>query len=481
MTQTVFRGPHAIANYLNPDNHAAVPLVELPPTLNPYHSAGLRVYLKLMHHLPLGNVKSLPAFSMLESIEQEQKGATGSLHSLVEARSGNTVFSLGVTARATLGVDTTLAIASHEVERGKLNLLRLLGTSVRVVEEDICPDPRDPTSAPNLAKAQAREAGWVNPAQYENAANPAAHQRWTGPQIWEQTEGMISILTAGLGTCGTLVGTSAFLKERQPSLHTIGAVRAPNNPVPGVRTEGLLREVQFPWQDAVDSLVAVGTVEAYRQSADCCRHGLLVGPSAGFALASLYQQIESWQQSGSLDQYRNESGEIVAVVISPDGPLAYLEEYFRYLPESYFPAIENEHLLRKPESAVTTNISEAAADISALNLAPETLHRMLNNGDEVMLLDIRDAFLYEDHHIDGAVWLPFSQLQEHLEIALKSSAITSSAPVVFVCQYGAQSASLAQRAQALGYVQARSLAGGMITWSKRDLPRQRPERCVARS
>lgn len=474
----VFAGPTGLQKYLHPDNHPPLPLVELPVTLNHFAKYRVRVLVKLMGNLPLGNVKSLPAYQMLETASET--GQLEGVESLVEASSGNTVLSLAVTARAMYGIDRTVAVASNEVERGKLNLLRLLGTTVRVVEEDICPDPTDPTSAPNLAKAQACAAGWYCAGQYENLANPEAHRRWTGPQIWEQTEGAVTVLAAGLGTCGTVIGTGSYLKSRNPKLAVVGVIRHPNNPVPGVRTEGLLREIAFDWPNAVDNLVPVGTVDAYRQSADCCRRGLLIGPSAGFALQGLYQQVQQWIDEGTIDDHRNQDGDVLAVVIAPDGPLAYLDEYFRYLPADYFPPIEHEELLIDRGGEVDgAQRSPLAPDVlSEMSLSSGELSALLHEQPEdVVIIDVRDRRAFDDHHIAGAVWLPATQLADHLEIVLAASALKGRA-VVFVCQFGAQSVTYAARAQLLGFTNVKNLNGGMTQWSRLGLSRVRPDHCV---
>lgn len=94
----------------------------------------------------------------------------------------------------------------------------------------------------------------------------------------------------------------------------------------------------------------VGTKESFAESLKLCRAGLMVGPSSGFALAGLFSFLSKQKASNNLDKLRNKNGKIVAVFICPDSPLPYLNEYFEYLDESNFPAIENEQLLiNKPE------------------------------------------------------------------------------------------------------------------------------------
>src|SRR4051812_22761698 len=93
---SVFEGPAAIRDFLDPGNHPPLPLVELPETLNPFASVGVRIFAKLMYLLPLLNVKSLPAIGMLQGAKEA--GRLDGVEALVENSSGNTAFALGVVA-----------------------------------------------------------------------------------------------------------------------------------------------------------------------------------------------------------------------------------------------------------------------------------------------------------------------------------------------------------------------------------------------
>ena len=174
----VFSGPDAVKDFLNPDCNPPLPLVEIPKHLNLFAKDGVRVFAKLMNFLPLANVKSLPAYNML--LEKENGGGLDGITSLIENSSGNTVFSLAVIGRL-FGIAKTKAIVSHEVSWGKLQMLRFFGTEVMVNEEPICPDPSDKESGIYKAKQIGEQEGWFNPGQYDNEANPRAHEQWTGP------------------------------------------------------------------------------------------------------------------------------------------------------------------------------------------------------------------------------------------------------------------------------------------------------------
>jgi cysteine synthase/rhodanese-related sulfurtransferase len=486
--QNVFKGEDALKAYLNPDNHPPLPLVELPASLNPYREKGVRIFLKLMHFLPLANVKSLPAYSMLD--EAKRDGSLSGVHSLVESSSGNTVLSLSVLGRA-FGINKTLALASNQVERGKLQLLRLLGTDIRIVEEDICPDPNDPASGVNQAKRMGEEDGWLNAGQYHNHANPKAHERWTGPQIWLQTEGKVTVLASGLGTTGTLVGTGTYLKKQNPKVRTVGVIREPNNPVPGVRTKTLLNEISFDWPSVADDLVPVGTREAYQASLDLCRVGLLIGPSGGFALAGLFQYL-SRQHATDLDQLRNEDGEVLAVVISPDSPLPYVDEYFRYLGEDSFSKIENEEFLREPiKREEPVELDEYDVDIGsaeciklAYGMPIEELAAACQERTETkvqfpaMIIDVRSLHEFDDHHLPGSDRVDYGTLIQGLERVFVPAFKRNGLKPIFVCSYGGKSTDLAIHARKLG-IEAFSLRGGTLEWSRLGFPRIKGIQCVS--
>ncbi|MHA1165424.1 MAG: hypothetical protein ACTSP0_07580, partial [Alphaproteobacteria bacterium] len=126
----------------------------------------------------------------------------------------------------------------------------------------------------------------------------------------------------------------------------VGVMRAPDNYVPGVRTQKLLNVVSFDWEKHVDHIERIETAQSYRSSMEMSRRGLITGPSSGLALAGLLQHLEGLKEKSALDEVRDEkSGDIVCVFPCPDWPTPYLDEYFKYLPPSDFPAIRNEEVL----------------------------------------------------------------------------------------------------------------------------------------
>lgn len=469
----VFEGENSLLDYLNPGN-IVTPLVELPAALNPFRKDGVRIFAKLMNALPLANMKSVPAYNML--LREKNSGGLQNKRVVIENSSGNTVFSLAVIAR-TMGIPVTKAIVSHEVSRGKLNLLRFLGTEVIVNKEPICPDPSDTTSGIYKAKLWAKENDWFNPGQYDNEANPESHYKWTGPQIWEQTKGAVSLVAAGLGTTGSAVGISKFLKEKNGNIEILGVVRVPNNPVPGVRTQGLLKEIAFGWKGAVDHTEEIGSIESFKKSLELCRHGLMVGPSSGFALAGLLKHLEK--------QNLEKGGERIAVFICPDSPFPYIDEYFEYLGPRYFPSIENEHLLPdlKAHTQLKKNEVKELSPVDAYkqlyNDNPDVLWEKVRKGepwnlkDDVAIFDLRTESEFEEHHIPGSQHISISDVDK----LARNRALKKKRLVLFVCKFGNTSRLAAWKASE-AKISAISLKGGDAEWSRLSLPRERATKCV---
>ncbi len=472
-----FEGNTAVLDFLNPDNAPYVPLVEIPDHVNPYRKDGIRVFAKLMNALPLANIKSLPAYNMLA--EKKKNGNLEGIDTIIENSSGNTVFSLAVIAKL-MGIHHTKGICSHQVSIGKLNLLRFLGTEVIVNEEPICPDPNDPTSGIYKAKLWSKENGWFNPGQYDNEANPEAHYKWTGPQIWEQTGGKVSLVSIGLGTTGSVVGIGTYLKEKNPGVEIVGVSRIANNPVPGVRTHNLLQEIAFDWKSILDHQEEVGTSESFKMSMELCRSGLFVGPSSGFALVGLFNHLSKQKRTNE---------EKIAVFVCPDSPFPYIDEYFQYLDPSAFPKIENEHLLREKNHTPVSHsptVKEYPPE-HVFNLVfegtPEHIWKKIKRKESIHLIkgyniiDIRNEGEYEDHHIPESIHVPFHSLDDYLKKNKKK--LTKNKAVIFVCRHGNTSRLAAYKAEQVG-IASMSLKGGDAEWSRLNLPRIRSEKCITR-
>jgi cysteine synthase/rhodanese-related sulfurtransferase len=484
----IFKGKSAVLDFLNPDKNIYLPLVEIPEKINPFYKEGVRIYAKLLNMLPLANVKSLPAFNMLN--EAKTNGNLKEVNKLIENSSGNTVISLAVIGKI-MGIDTTKAFVSHEVLSGKLQLLRLFGVEVIVNNEPICPDPADKTSGIYKAKKIGNKKEYFNAGQYENELNPGAHEKWTARQIWEQLEGDIQIFCAGLGTTGTMVGCSRFLKNKNPQIKTVGVIRTPNNPIPGVRTRGLLNMIAFDWKKHTDSFEEIGTKESFEKSLELIRNGIVVGPSSGFALSGLIKHLNSLKEQNKLDKLRNIKGEINAVFICCDSPFPYLEDYFVYLEESKFPKIENEELLLdKPkvkkkflEENYDYEISPQEAYRLIYEKDKEVVWNSLRNGKKlnikkgILIIDVRTKAEFEHFHLPGSKNI---ELQKLLTNSEKYASSLKGNKIIVVCNIGLKSNSASRLLRKEG-IDSYSMHGGLTQWSNLNLPRWKPDICFKKN
>lgn len=267
-------------------------------------SAAAELYVKCEWTNPFGSIKDRTAKWLLDGLARQGE-LEGKI--VVEATSGNTGIALAaICARLDIPM---IAVAPHDLSPEKSALLRAFGADVRLTPEndDSGLHPMDVAFRMAAAIRDSDPSRYVMPNQYDNADNARAHYESTGPEIWAQTEGRIQYFFAGFGTCGTLVGTSRYLKERDPGIRTIGI-----QPVRGHHISGLknMEETAVPanldmslvddivWVD--DDMADETTRRLYREES------LMVGPSAGAIIA------------GALNYLSDETRTGVAVAIAPD-------------------------------------------------------------------------------------------------------------------------------------------------------------------
>lgn len=452
----MYTGEDGLATYLSPLRDEYVPLVELPSALNPFlESHNIHLSAKLMNTLPLQNVKSIPAYSLLQSSKVADKR-------VVESSSGNTVFSMGLLAQS-MGAQDVTAVASADVSRGKLQLLQLAGIHVRLVDGPICPDAHDPDSSISIARRLGARDGWCNPGQYDNDANPHSHELFTGPQLYDQLGDLLGMFVAGLGTTGTLTGTARYLRKQIPAVKIGGVLRAPNNKVPGVRTRNGLKEVAFDWgADLTEQPVVINEKQSYEASLQLIRSGLLVGPSSGFAYQGALATIASCIERGEHAELQGKH----VVFVCPDTCFPYVSEYFEVLDEDHFPAIDN----RSTQPSV--DVTQLSADIPEVSI--DGLYEDIKSArPQYTIIDVRSTYEFSDHHIAGSQLVPLEKIPDWLQ---SLSAEQKARSFVFVCSRTARSLRAAALAQRAG-LRAAVLAGGTAAWSAAGYDRSRPALC----
>ncbi|HET9076309.1 MAG TPA: cystathionine beta-synthase [Acidimicrobiales bacterium] len=267
---------------------------------------------------PGGSVKDRPALAMVEAAERDGKLKPGG--TIVEPTSGNTGVGLAIVA-ARRGYRCIFTMPD-KIAGEKVSLLRAYGAEVVVCPTAV--DPDHPDSYYSVARRLTETTpGAFSPDQYSNPANPEAHVRSTGPEIWRQTSGRITHLVASIGTGGTISGIGRYLKSRNPDVQIIGAdpegsVYSGGSGRPYL-VEGIGEDFWPPAYDrqVADRVVMVSDRDSFLTARRVTREeGILVGGSAGTAV---------W---AALEVGRDAGPDAVIVVVVPDSGRGYLSKVY---------------------------------------------------------------------------------------------------------------------------------------------------------
>src|SRR6476661_5185534 len=166
---------------------------------------------------PGGSVKDRIGPAMID--DAERRGLLKPGGTIVEATSGNT--GVGLAIAAAIKGYKTIFVMPDKMSDEKIRLLRAFGARVVITPTDVMPD--DPRSYYSVSRRLSEETpNAILAGQYWNPANPEAHYRSTGPELWRQTGGRLSVFIAGMGTGGTISGVGKYLKERNPAIKVVG-------------------------------------------------------------------------------------------------------------------------------------------------------------------------------------------------------------------------------------------------------------------
>lgn len=267
------------------------PLLELKS----FSTTGVKFFAKLEWHNPFGSVKDRAAYWMIK--DAEKRGILKKDKSIIiEPSSGNTGIALTGIASA-LGYKVEIVIPEKVSEETK-NILRYLGATLHETSDDLCPRVgagTDQSIALAKAISKPRPDIYYMPNQYENDANFLAHYEGTGPEIWKQTNGTVTHFLTGCGTGGTLTGTAAYLKEKNPHVRAVAIQAQPNHLLQGLRNfeESAMPELFKKRESLVDEWFTAtnkDSFDAVRMLAE--KEDLLVGPSSGSVMASMIKVAE---------------------------------------------------------------------------------------------------------------------------------------------------------------------------------------------
>ncbi|ROH85951.1 cysteine synthase CysM [Stagnimonas aquatica] len=243
---------------------------------------------KLEGNNPAGSVKDRPAYLMIRGAQERGEIKPGD--TLIEATSGNTGIALAMAAAA-LGYRMVLIMPEHlSVERRAV--MKAFGAELILVSKE-----QGMEGARDLADDMERQGQGRVLNQFANPDNPRAHYETTGPEIWRDTEGRITHFVSSMGTTGTIMGTSRFLKEQNPRVQIVGVQPDGESSIPGIRKwpEAYLPKI-FD-RSRVDRIIEVSSANAEHTMREAARlEGLFCGPSSGGALWSalqLCQEVEN--------------------------------------------------------------------------------------------------------------------------------------------------------------------------------------------
>ncbi len=291
------------------------PLVRLHRVID---AARCLVLAKVEYVNPAGSVKDRPALTMVR--DAEDRGLLKPGGTIVEATSGNTGTGLAMVA-AIKGYRCIL-VMPDKVSDEKVRLLKAYGAEVVITPTKV------PASSPEsyygvAAKLASEIPGAFQPNQFANLMNPAAHERTTGPEIWEQTAGKITHYVSGIGTGGTISGVAHYLKKRNPDVVVVGADpegsiysgdTAKSYKVEGIGEDFLPATVDLK---SIDRIERVSDRDSFLMARRICREeGLLVGGSSGTACVAATRVA------------RELPPEAVMVVLLPDNGRGYLSKIF---------------------------------------------------------------------------------------------------------------------------------------------------------
>jgi cysteine synthase B len=263
-------------------NTPLVRLQRLPGTTSNH------VLVKLEGNNPAGSVKDRPALSMIQHAERRGEIRPGD--TLIEATSGNTGIALAMAA-AIKGYRMVLVMPEHmSVERRAA--MKAYGAEILLVSKEASME-----GARDLAREMGERGEGRVLDQFSNPDNPLAHYEGTGPEIWRDTQGAVTHFVSAMGTTGTIMGTSRYLKEQKPDVEIVGVTPAEGSSIPGIRRwpEAYLPAIFNA--ASVDRTIEVSQAEAESTTlALASREGIFAGISSGGAVAaalSLSQQIDN--------------------------------------------------------------------------------------------------------------------------------------------------------------------------------------------
>jgi cystathionine beta-synthase len=333
------------------------------------------VYAKVEFFNPGGSVKDRIAVNIIEEAERSGRLKPGG--TVVEATSGNTGVGLAIVC-AKKGYRSVF-VMPDKMSQEKIQLLRAFGSKVVITPTAVAPE--DPRSYYNVSKrivAETPNAILAN--QYHNPENPRSHYLTTGPEIWEQTGGLVTDVVIGMGTGGTISGIGRYLKEQNPKIRIIGVdpvgsllletwqqghipdeVQAKTYKVEGIGEDFLPSTLDL---SIIDEVIQIGDRESFLWARRLVREeGILCGGSSGTAIAAAMRVAHSL------------TPDRLVVVILPDSGSRYLSKFYddNWMKENSFletewseTTLSDVLAVKSMQELITARVDDRMMDVIAL-------------------------------------------------------------------------------------------------------------------
>ena len=251
------------------------PLVRLQRMLENPRSV---VLAKLEGNNPAGSVKDRPAMNMIRQAEAQGVIRPGDV--IIEATSGNTGIALAMAA-AIRGYRLKLIMPAHMSSERKQSMAAYGAELIEVTQDEGMEGARD------LAEQMASAGEGIVLDQFANIDNPKGHVLSTGPEIWEQTSGRVTHFVSSMGTTGTIMGVSSYLKERNPQIQIVGLQPVAGSQIPGIRRWSEAYRPKIFDATAVDEVIDVSQERAEVTMRRLAREeGIFAGVSSGASIAT---------------------------------------------------------------------------------------------------------------------------------------------------------------------------------------------------
>jgi len=257
------------------------PLIE---AVNLVNKPNVKLFLKLEGNNPGGSVKDRPAFNMIN--EAVKRGDLKEGDTLVEATSGNTGIALAYVA--SLFKLNMILVMPETATKERVDTMRAFGAEVLLTSAE-----KGIEGSRDIAFNLRDTKGYTLLNQFENHDNWKAHYKTTGPEIWRDTEGKVTHFVSAMGTTGTIMGTSTFLKEQNSNIKIIGAQPTDGSKIPGIRKWSPDYVPGIFDAKKVDKIIEVSQEEATKMTQRLAKEeGVFAGMSSGGSVATALKVVE---------------------------------------------------------------------------------------------------------------------------------------------------------------------------------------------